>query len=140
MSPHPACTVVLDDSFALELPELAVPWQADTPPEPKLLVLNEQLAVDLDLDPGWLRSGDGLGLLVGTTLPAGAAPVAQAYAGHQFGGYVPVLGDGRALLLGELTDRQGRRRDRCRRLPHANQQPWLRLWDEALREIHVKDN
>ena len=111
MSPHPACTVVLDDSFARELPELAVPWQADTPPEPKLLVLNEQLAVDLDLDPGWLRSGDGLGLLVGTTLPAGAAPVAQAYAGHQFGGYVPVLGDGRALLLGELTDRQGRRRD-----------------------------
>ena len=44
-------------------------------------------------------------------MPSGAAPVAQAYAGHQFGGFVPRLGDGRALLLGELVDDEGRLRD-----------------------------
>jgi uncharacterized protein YdiU (UPF0061 family) len=111
MSLVPAATVVLDDLFAREFPELAIGWQAETPPDPRLLVLNEPLATELDLDPAWLRGPDGVGLLVGTTVPAGATPVAQAYAGHQFGGYVPLLGDGRALLLGELADAEGHRRD-----------------------------
>jgi uncharacterized protein YdiU (UPF0061 family) len=106
-----ADTVVLDGSFARELPELAVSWQAAPVPDPRLLVLNEPLAAELGLDPAWLRSSDGLGLLGGTAVPDGAAPVAQAYAGHQFGGYVPLLGDGRALLLGELVDADGHRRD-----------------------------
>src|SRR5574337_1503126 len=111
MSLPSAATVVLDDSFAREFPELAMPWQAETPPDPRLLVLNEALATELALDPAWLRSPAGVGLLVGTIIPDDATPVAQAYAGHQFGSYVPLLGDGRALLLGELIDTRGRPRD-----------------------------
>ncbi|MGY4710014.1 protein adenylyltransferase SelO [Mycolicibacterium sp. CBM1] len=111
MSIAPDATVVLGHRFAAELPELAVRWHAEAAPEPRLLVLNEPLAAGLDLDPGWLRSPEGIGLLVGTRVPADAQPVAQGYAGHQFGGWVPRLGDGRALLLGELTDRRGRLHD-----------------------------
>jgi serine/tyrosine/threonine adenylyltransferase len=107
----PAPTVVLQDRFARELPEMAVPWQAAEAPDPRLLVLNERLATDLGLDPDWLRSDEGVRLLVGTAVPEGASPVAQAYAGHQFGGFVPRLGDGRALLLGELVDAGGALRD-----------------------------
>jgi serine/tyrosine/threonine adenylyltransferase len=103
--------VVLGDRFARELPELAVPWRAEAVPDPRLLVLDEALAADLGLDPAWLRTDAGVRFLVGTEVPDGAAPVAQAYAGHQFGGYSPRLGDGRALLLGELTDRRGELRD-----------------------------
>ncbi|WP_307814157.1 protein adenylyltransferase SelO [Nocardioides baculatus] len=95
-------TITLGTRYATELADLALPWQAAETPEPELLVLNEALAADLDLDPSWLRSADGIGLLTGTVVPEGAVPVAQAYAGHQFGGYSPRLGDGRALLLGEL--------------------------------------
>ncbi|NUS37244.1 MAG: YdiU family protein, partial [Pseudarthrobacter sp.] len=104
-------TVTFDGRFARELAELAVPWQAEEAPAPELLVLNEALAGDLGLDPGYLRSPEGVRLLVGNHVPEGASPVAQAYAGHQFGGYSPLLGDGRALLLGEVTDRKGRIRD-----------------------------
>ncbi len=104
----PASTVTLDDRFARELPEMAVRWQATEVPEPGLLVLNEPLARQLGLDPASLRSSEGLRLLVGNLVPSGAAPVAQAYSGHQFGGFVPRLGDGRALLLGEVVDADGR--------------------------------
>jgi serine/tyrosine/threonine adenylyltransferase len=104
-------TIGLGDRFARELPELAVPWRAEEVPDPRLLVLDEALAADLGLDPAWLRTDAGIRLLVGTGVPEGAAPVAQAYAGHQFGGFSPRLGDGRALLLGELTDRRGEVRD-----------------------------
>jgi uncharacterized protein YdiU (UPF0061 family) len=106
-----APTIVLDDQFARALPEMALPWQAEQAPEPRLLVLNEPLAAELGLDADWLRSPDGLRLLVGNHVPDGARPVAQAYAGHQFGGYSPRLGDGRALLLGELVHADGRPRD-----------------------------
>ncbi|HSU48192.1 MAG TPA: YdiU family protein [Arthrobacter sp.] len=101
-------TVTFDGRFARELGELAVPWQAEEAPNPELLVLNGKLAQDLGLDPQYLRSPEGVRLLVGNHVPEGATPVAQAYAGHQFGGYSPLLGDGRALLLGEVTDRSGR--------------------------------
>jgi uncharacterized protein YdiU (UPF0061 family) len=111
VSVAPPPTVTLGDRFARELAEMAVPWRAAEAPEPRLLVLNEPLAAELGLDPDWLRSPEGLGLLVGTVVPSGAAPVAQAYAGHQFGGFVPRLGDGRALLLGELVDSGGQLRD-----------------------------
>ena len=104
-------SVALDDRFARELPELAVRWQAAAAPEPRLLVLNEPLAAQLGIDPGWLRGGDGLRFLTGNLVPDGAVPVAQGYAGHQFGGYVPRLGDGRALLLGELEATDGALRD-----------------------------
>ncbi len=90
---------------------MAIPWQAEEAPDPRLLVLNEPLALELGLDPGWLRSSEGLRLLVGNLVPGGATPVAQAYAGHQFGGFAPRLGDGRALLLGEVVDADGHLRD-----------------------------
>jgi uncharacterized protein YdiU (UPF0061 family) len=111
MSVAPPPTVTLGDRFAGELGEMALPWQAEQAPDPRLLVLNERLATELGWDPAWLRSAEGLRLLVGNLVPAGATPVAQAYAGHQFGGFVPRLGDGRALLLGEVVDADGRLRD-----------------------------
>jgi uncharacterized protein YdiU (UPF0061 family) len=111
VSAAPVTSVVLDDRFFRELPEMALQWQAAAAPDPTLLELNEPLAKELGLDANWLRSPDGLAFLVGAAVPEGAVPVAQAYAGHQFGGYTPRLGDGRALLLGELTGVDGRRRD-----------------------------
>jgi uncharacterized protein YdiU (UPF0061 family) len=98
-----------DDSYARELPELSVSWAAAAVPAPRLLVLNEELAAELGADPAALRDQPGVSLLVGHA--PGVTTVAQAYAGHQFGAYVPRLGDGRALLLGEVTDIHGRRRD-----------------------------
>ncbi len=111
MSGAPAPTLILDNRFARELAEMAIPWQAEKAPDPRLLALDEALAVELGLDPGWLRSSDGMRLLVGAAVPSGATPVAQAYSGHQFGGFAPRLGDGRALLLGEITDVDGNIRD-----------------------------
>ena len=103
--------VDLGNRFARELPELAVRWQAEPAPAPELLTLDEPLAKELGLDPAWLRTPDGVRLLVGNLVPDTATPVAQAYAGHQFGGFVPRLGDGRALLLGELRAADGALRD-----------------------------
>jgi len=111
VSVAPDTTVALQDRFLRDLPEMAVRWQAETFPDLRLLAINEPLAAELGLDAAWLRSADGLRFLVGNLVPGGAAPVAQAYAGHQFGGYVPRLGDGRALLLGELTGPDGHIRD-----------------------------
>lgn len=103
--------ISLDDSFARALPELSAPWQAMRPEDPAILALNDRLARELGLDPAVLRTESGVRFLLGNELPEGASPVAQAYAGHQFGGYSPRLGDGRALLLGEITDVSGRARD-----------------------------
>ena len=100
-----------DHSYARELPRLSVSWKAASVSAPALLMLNEELATELGVDAEALRAPAGVALLVGNAVPEGARPVAQAYAGHQFGGYVPRLGDGRALLLGELIDGGGRRRD-----------------------------
>jgi len=111
VSVAPEINVALQNRFARELPEMGMPWQAETPSDPRLLVLNEPLAAGLGFDTGWLRGPNGLRFLVGNLVPSGAAPVAQAYAGHQFGGLVPRLGDGRALLLGELVADDGRVRD-----------------------------
>jgi uncharacterized protein YdiU (UPF0061 family) len=78
---------------------------------PRLIRLNTELAVDLGLDPEWLAGPRGLEALAGQRVPDAAEPIALAYAGHQFGHFVPQLGDGRAVLLGEIVDRQGVRRD-----------------------------
>ena len=78
---------------------------------PRLIRLNRDLAVHLRLDPDWLASPEGVAILAGNRVPEGAAPMALAYAGHQFGHFVPQLGDGRAILLGEVVDRDGVRRD-----------------------------
>jgi len=78
---------------------------------PRLIKLNRQLAVQLGLDPEMLDSPEGAEILSGKRLPDGAEPIAMAYAGHQFGHFVPQLGDGRAILLGEVIDKDGVRRD-----------------------------
>jgi uncharacterized protein YdiU (UPF0061 family) len=76
---------------------------------PRLIKLNRPL--QLGLDPDVLETAEGAEILAGKTVPAGADPIAMAYAGHQFGNFVPQLGDGRAILLGEVIDRDGIRRD-----------------------------
>lgn len=78
---------------------------------PQLVKLNTELARQLGLDPERLMSPDGVEMLGGNRLPEGAEPIAMAYAGHQFGNWVPQLGDGRAILLGEVRDTGGVRRD-----------------------------
>ncbi len=103
--------LTLEDTFVRDLEGLYRPWQAATAPAPRLLVLNEALAAELGIDSARLASPEGAAFLVGTDLPESAVPVAQAYAGHQFGGYNPSLGDGRALLVGEVLDVHGGRRD-----------------------------
>ena len=97
-------------SFA-DLAGLFTPWEAAPVSDGQLVVLNEALAVELGLDVGVLRTPDGVAALVGQRIPVGTVTIAQAYAGHQFGGFSPSLGDGRALLLGELVDGDGRCRD-----------------------------
>ncbi len=100
-----------DNTFVRELGGMYESWKAEAVPEPRLLALDDELAVELGLDPDRLRSPDGVACMVGNAVPVGAEPIAQAYAGHQFGGYSPRLGDGRALLLGEVIDVHGRRCD-----------------------------
>ncbi|WP_141340462.1 protein adenylyltransferase SelO [Bradyrhizobium sp. USDA 3458] len=78
---------------------------------PRLIKLNRPLAVQLGLDPDLLSTPEGAEILAGKRLPDGADPIAMAYAGHQFGHFVPQLGDGRAILLGEVIDKDGVRRD-----------------------------
>ena len=103
--------LIFDDRFARELDGLVVPWEAAPAPDPRLLVLNEPLAAELGADPARFRTPEGVALLLGAQLPVGTKPVAMAYSGHQFGALSPRLGDGRALLLGEVVDVDGRLRD-----------------------------
>lgn len=99
--------MMLSHDFADALPELAVEQVPEAPRDPQLLMLNEPLAVELGLDPQWLRTDEGVLFLLGQELPDSAKPVAQAYAGHQFGQFNPMMGDGRAVLLGELKGTDG---------------------------------
>ena len=100
-----------DNTYARELEGFYVPSSAAEAPEPELLRLNGGLAEELGLDVNVLQSHRGAAIFAGNEALEGSYPLAQAYAGHQFGGFVPQLGDGRALLLGEVIDRNGRRRD-----------------------------
>lgn len=94
-----------DNSYA-RLPERFYTRQTPTPvAKPQLIAVNTALAAELGIDPGDLSAA----VLSGNTVPEGAEPLAQAYAGHQFGGWVPQLGDGRAVLLGEVIGANGRR-------------------------------
>ena len=103
--------MVLDNSYADQLTGLHAPWNPSPAPEASWLALNTDLAQSLGLNAEALASAEGLAVLSGQALPTGATPIAQAYAGHQFGHFSPQLGDGRALLLGEVIDPQGRRHD-----------------------------
>ena len=106
-----ATSFSFDNSYA-RLPDRFFVRMPPTPvTAPKLVRLNTGLAEQLGLDPEALGSAEGLQVLSGNQVPEGAHPLAMAYAGHQFGGWVPQLGDGRAILLGEVIDRDGVRRD-----------------------------
>ena len=100
-----------DNSYA-RLPQGFYTRTAPTPVrDPKLIALNRPLADRLGLDADWLAGPEGVQMLAGNALPDGAEPIAQAYAGHQFGGFSPQLGDGRAVLLGEVVAPDGARFD-----------------------------
>ena len=103
--------IPFDNSYA-RLPErFFAPVQPLRSPSPALVQINQELASELGIDAEWLSSPAGLDMLSGRAIAEGSKPIAQAYAGHQFGNFVPQLGDGRAVLLGEVVDRHGRRRD-----------------------------
>ncbi len=95
--------------------------------EPRLVAVNKALADELGLDTDELKASEAVRILAGNTVPDGADPLAQVYAGHQFGGWVPQLGDGRAILLGEIFDTNGIRRDL--QLKGAGRTPYSRGGD-----------
>ncbi len=111
MLAHPMRPFGFDNSYARDLPGFYVAWQPAPAPAPSLLFFNAGLADELGLDAALLGGPEGAAFFAGNTLPDDAQPIAQAYAGHQFGGFSPKLGDGRALLVGERVDVHGRRRD-----------------------------
>ncbi len=134
--------LALENSFATELEGMYVPWEPTGFPAPSLLMLNRPLAAELGLDVEWLEEHAAT-VLSGSRIPEGAQPLAQAYAGHQFGHFSPQLGDGRAVLLGELVDAQGRRFDI--QLKGAGTTPFSRngdgraALDSAVREYIVSE-
>ena len=111
ISDNAAACFAFDNSYARALEGFYVGWKAAQVREPKLVKFNRALAEELGLNIDALDSDDVARIFSGNETPAGAIPLAQAYAGHQFGGFVPQLGDGRALLLGEVIDQNGIRRD-----------------------------
>lgn len=110
---------------------------------PRLIALNEPLARKMGLDPDWLRGPEGVAMLAGNDLPQGADPIAQAYAGHQFGGFVPQLGDGRAVLLGEVVSPDGQRHDiqlkGCGKTPFSRRGDGRAWLGPVLREYLVSE-
>ena len=104
-------SIAFDNSYARLPARFYERVRPEVAPSPGLLLLNTTLAGELGLDAKALASPEGVAMLSGAAIPAGADPIALAYAGHQFGHFVPVLGDGRAVLLGEIIARDGRRLD-----------------------------
>src|SRR3954470_24775922 len=127
-------SVTFEHTYADALEGLYVPWQGAEVPAPRLLAFNEPLARELGVD-------RDVELLVGAKPPEKA--LAQVYAGHQFGSYSPRLGDGRALLLGELADAGGRLRDLhlkgSGRTPFARRGDGLATLGPMLREYVVSE-
>jgi uncharacterized protein YdiU (UPF0061 family) len=118
---------VFSNSYA-RLPEHFFARLSPTPvTKPRLVKFNESLASELGVDTRGLEPDELAAIFAGNVIPAGAEPIAMAYAGHQFGNFVPQLGDGRAILLGEVVDRNGKRRDI--QLKGAGQTPFSRGGD-----------
>ncbi|MEO1026372.1 MAG: YdiU family protein, partial [Pseudomonadota bacterium] len=116
-----------DNSYA-RLPEQFYTKLAPTPvATPKLVALNTPLAERLGFDPDALKTPDGVAMLAGNDMPQGADPLAQAYAGHQFGQFNPQLGDGRAVLIGEIVAPDGARFDV--QLKGSGPTPYSRMGD-----------
>ncbi len=119
--------IAFDNSYARLPDRFHARLDPEPVPTPRLIALNRDLAAALGLDPQALTEPEGVAMLAGNALPAGAEPIAQVYAGHQFGGFVPQLGDGRAVLLGEVKDRHGRRQDI--QLKGSGRTPFSRMGD-----------
>ena len=102
-----ALDIPFDNSYARLPDRFFARLEPEAVADPSLIALNDGLAGELGLDAAALRSPEGLAVLAGNAVAGGSEPLAMAYAGHQFGGWVPQLGDGRALLLGEVVDRSG---------------------------------
>ncbi len=125
--PTETATIPFDNSYA-RLPDRFYARLDPTPvAAPRLLKLNRPLAEILGLDPEALEAPEGVAMLAGNSVPAGAEPIALAYAGHQFGSFVPQLGDGRAILVGEVVGRDGVRRDI--QLKGSGRTPFSRMGD-----------
>ena len=104
-------TLPFDNSYA-QLPERFYARLNPTPVSaPGLIRVNHELARHLGIDPDWLESETGVEVVAGNRIPDGAEPIATVYAGHQFGSWNPQLGDGRAILLGEVVGADGVRYD-----------------------------
>jgi uncharacterized protein YdiU (UPF0061 family) len=115
--------IAFDNSYA-RLPDRFFARLDPTPVKaPTLIRVNSALARQLGLDPAAIDAA----VTAGNRIPDGAEPIAQAYAGHQFGNFTPQLGDGRAILLGEVVDRDGARRDI--QLKGSGPTPWSRRGD-----------
>ncbi|MDG1519454.1 MAG: YdiU family protein [Yoonia sp.] len=119
--------IPFDNSYA-RLPAQMFTRQTATPVrDPAFIVTNAPLAATLGIDPAWLTSDAALAGLSGNSVIAGSDPLAAAYAGHQFGNWNPGLGDGRAVLLGEVVGTDGIRRDI--QLKGAGRTPYSRSGD-----------
>ena len=118
---------VFSNSYA-HLPERFFARLPPTPvAKPRLIKFNESLASELGVDVRGLEPDELAAIFAGNVIPRGAEPIATAYAAHQFGNFVPQLGDGRAILLGEVVDRNGERRDI--QLKGAGRTPFSRAGD-----------
>jgi uncharacterized protein YdiU (UPF0061 family) len=118
---------VFSNSYA-RLPERFFARLDPTPAtKPRLIKFNESLASELGVNAQGLEPDEVAAVFAGNVTPPGAEPIAMAYAGHQFGNFVPQLGDGRAILLGEVLDRSGERRDV--QLKGAGRTPFSRRGD-----------
>lgn len=120
-------TIAFDNSYLQLPPRLYAEVEATPVAAPGLLRVNSALCEQLGIDADWLASAQGIAVLAGNAVPEGATPIATVYAGHQFGQFNPQLGDGRALLLGEVTDGEGRRFDI--QLKGAGRTPYSRSGD-----------
>jgi uncharacterized protein YdiU (UPF0061 family) len=120
---------VFTNSYA-RLPEHFFARHSPTPvAKANLIRFNDSLAAELGVDTRELEPDELAAVFAGSVTPLGAEPIAMAYAGHQFGVFVPQLGDGRAILLGEVVDRNGERRDI--QLKGAGRTPFSRRGDGA---------
>ncbi len=100
-----------DNTYAKQLEGFYSACQSAVIPSPKLIKINSELAKQLNLNLDGSTVSEQLNIFSGNELPDESSPLAQVYAGHQFGGFSPQLGDGRALLLGEVLDKKGKRFD-----------------------------
>ena len=120
-------SVDFSNSFGSLHSDFFVKMNPEIMPDLKLIRLNESLCEDLGLQPDQLREQDGVNFLGGKNILSNQKPLAQVYAGHQFGNFVPQLGDGRAILLGELIGQDGNRRDL--QLKGSGKTPFSRMGD-----------